>query len=476
MFPALAHRWILLIFMVLSAILQFYMGNQLRSVPMWDVDSIFYGGIIWARTGSLYYPSVYYITYLRYFAMFSIQWGAVFLFRNLYWVYSFFGGTDLHYLALLWNVAMVQAMVFSLYCAAKRLKGLQGGLFVILLLAIFLPFHFMGGIYYTDTLAMPFIAIAFSLYLRGRDEAVHDKKILLFVAVGAAIAMGGALKGTVIIILIAICIDMLLTKKQDWIPRLVCIGAMVFAFLLIYGGFNLYMSRIVIGPELIERYQLPFSYWAMVGLQGYGSFCSNDFLFTMSIPDLATRQSETFRIFLERLQEHGLGGMLNLFAAKFTINFGDGTYEMHRIYGQSPINTTLLHDIILSNGRNFNAYAHLASGFTVAMLILMIIASVFSLIKKGEPSHTAVPWLSFFGLMLFLVFSESGGRLSMILFPTLVIGAMIGLSIIESLSDQFYNKCTGNDLNFCTQQETIEQTVFHETDDKQEDMLEEDTI
>ncbi|MCL2527863.1 MAG: glycosyltransferase family 39 protein [Defluviitaleaceae bacterium] len=434
-----AHRRILIIFMVLSAVVQLYIGNRLRFVPMWDVEAIFHGGRMWAITGSLdNYRYAFGGTYLQYMARKSVQWGGAFLFRTLFQVYSFFGGTDLHYPALVWNVAMVQVMVFAIYSAAKRIKGLQAGMYVLFLLTIFLPFHFFGGVYYTDTLSMPFVAIAFSLYLRGKDEGTLKKKLLFFAIAGVAAAIGGVLKGTAIIIFIAIIIDLLLTMEKGWKQRLLSAGAMIIAFLLVYGGFYMYMSRVVIGPELTARYRLPRTLWMMMGLEGYGQYNTNDYRHITYLPNVAARQSEATRIFNERLRGHGVRGMANLWSAKMTINFGDGTFEMHRIYHLAPVNQSPMHDMVLSHGRYFNAYLHVATGFTTAMYLLMVAAAFRAFIRPGRHKHTAVPWLSIFGLMLLLTFWESGGRLSMSYFSVLVIGAIIGISTIEPLIAAFY--------------------------------------
>jgi len=455
------HKRILIIFIALSAILQFVIGNRLRFTPLWDVEAIFGGAQMWALTGELDGPGAFGTTfgmhggasyvfqgsYLRYLAMKSVQWGGAFLFRWLFWVYNLFGGTDFHIPALVWNVTMVQAMVFALYSAAKRLKGLQAGLYVLFLLCIFLPFHFFGAVYYTDTLSMPFVAIAFSLYLKGRDEATLRKKLLFFAACGLAAAVGSVLKATAMIVLIAIFIDFLLVKeKKGWAQRLLCAGALAFGFIIIYGGFYMYMSRRVIGPELTERYRIPRTHWAMLGLQGYGHYNTWDFNFTLGFRDLETRQIETSRLFRERLRGQGVIGMGNLYSAKFTINFGDGTYELHRILHLAPVNQTRLHHMVLGHGYNFNAYRHIATGFTTAMLLLMLVMAIRAFIKPSR-EHTAVPWLSFFGLALLLTFWESGGRLTMAYFPMLVIGAIIGLSVVQPWLTNLFENISKKELS-----------------------------
>jgi len=410
---------------------------------MWDMEAIFDGGRLWALTGTLDNHTVFHGTYLRYFAMKSVQWGGLFLFRVLFWVYNLFGGADLHRPALLWNVAMVQVMVFSLYSAARRLKGPQAGLFVLFLLCVFLPFHFFGAVYYTDTLSLPFVAMAFSLYLRGRDEELLRNRLLFFAACGLSVAVGAALKTTALIVFIAILIDFLLRAEKDWLRRrLLGAGIAVLAFLIAFGGFYMYMSRLVIGPELTERYRLPRTHWAMMGLYGNGAYNPSDFQFTMDIPDLATRQSETTRVFNQRLREHGVSGMARLYATKFSINFGDGTYELHRILHLNPVNHTRLHEFTLGSGQHFNAYLHVASGFTTALLLFMLAGAFYAIFKRESIITTAVPCLSFFGLVLLLTFWESGGRLSMNHFPLLVIGALFGISILEPMLSNLKTEAT----------------------------------
>ena len=74
------------------------------------------------------------------------------------------------------------------------------------------------------------------------------------------------------------------------------------------------------------------------------------------------------------------------------------------------------------------------------MLILMLAGALHAFLKQGDAKHTAVPWLSFFGLLLLLTIWEVGGRLTMNHFPMLVIGAIIGLSIADPLLLRFRSK------------------------------------
>ena len=426
------HRIILSAFLALSAIIQLILGNRLRFVPMWDVEAIFDGARYWALTGSLDNPTFFHITYERYFAMFQNQWGSVFLFRMLFSVYDFFGGSDFHWPALVWNVAMVQVMAVALYSAANRLKGRRAGLYVLFLLTVFLPFHFFGAVYYTDTLSMPFAAIAFSLYLRAKDEDSPLKKLLLFMACALAVAVGAAIKFNLITVFIAILIDFLLTKEKGLQLRLYCAAAAVAAVVIILGSLNLYMNRLI-GPEMTDRHRIPRTHWMMMGLNHYGRYSWDDFQFTMNIPDLATRQRETTRVFFERLRGHGISGMSRIYASKFSINFGDGTYEMHRILHQDPVNHTRLHNMVLAHGRHYATYKHIATGITTALLILMLAGALHAFWNFGSTRFTAVPWLAFFGLVLLLTVWESGGRLTMNHFPLLVVGGVIGLSIVEQM-------------------------------------------
>jgi len=438
------QRRILIIFLVVSAILQFIIGNRLRFTPIWDIEAIFEGARLWMQTGTLDYPAYFHTTYETYFARFSNQWGALVLFRWLFWLYERLGGTDFHFAALAWNVVMVQVMAFSLYASAKRLKGPNAGLYVLFLLAVFLPFHFFGAVYYTDTLSMPFVAIAFYLYLRGKDEERLGRKIAIFALCGLAVTVGVAIKFNAIIILIAIAIDYLLTnERKGWHLRLISIGTAAIIVITLLSGFFAYMNRLI-GPEMIDRHRTPRMHWVMMGFNHNfdGRYNRHDDWFTIGIPDLETRQSETSRVARERIRGLGVGGVTRLAARKFAFNFGDGTYELHRILFSIPHNETVLHQLVLIDGGGYSAYKHIATGFTTAFLILMLAGAILAF-KKHE--NTAVPWLSFFGLALILTVWETGARITMNFFPMLVIGAIIGLSVINPLlTTAFSENPSGN--------------------------------
>ena len=417
---------VLFLFIVAAAALQLLIGYRLRFTPMWDFDAIFNGGAIWAETGSLYAESYYHGNYAEYFAMFQNQYGGLFVFRFIFGICRLFGSNHYDTAALVYNVAMIQVMVFAVYYAAVRLRGVRGGVFSLFLMGVFPPFYIMGAVYYTDALSMPFAAATFALYLRARGEANLKKKVLLFSLCGLAAAFGAAVKFTVMIVLIAVVIECFLEKGMPIAKRAACVAAAGLTAILCISGLNAYIDS-KLAPELIDQRRIPKTHWIMMGLQGDGTYNPGDYAFTMSIPDLKTRSEETARVAWERAGELGAGGLLSLFCKKIAVNFGDGTFNMAMFLDDGPVHQSSLHEVVLSGGKYFDIYAHISTGYICAVFAAMLYGTV-KIIRKRQldeyVTFSVVPFLSLFGLLLFSLIWESASKMPFCFFPILVIGAV----------------------------------------------------
>jgi len=417
-------RLVLFVFMAVTFVLLIAIGYRLRFTPVWDVDALFTGGALWAETGTLVNPSKHGGTYDGYFAMFANQLGGVFLFRCLFAVYGLFGGSDYHIAALVYNVIMLEIMVLALYDAAKRLGGVRAGVYALFLLGIFIPFYTMGAVYYTDVLTMPFVVIAFALYLRGREASLLRNKTALFAACALAATLGAVIKFTVMIVLIAVFIDYIIYNKDKWRVRLICCGAAALVVVVTLTAFHGYIGT-QLSPELVDQRRIPTTHWVMMGLQGEGAYDPGDYEFTKNLPDLATRQRETARVALQRVGELGPAGMYRLIRAKSLCNFSDGNYGMAGFLGTEPVFQTWMHDYVLANGKYYSTYLHISTALVCAFYIIGITGAALAFKKRPV---SVVPFLSLFGLFVFLAFWESGARLSLNFFPILLLSVVVAVT------------------------------------------------
>jgi 4-amino-4-deoxy-L-arabinose transferase-like glycosyltransferase len=428
-------RRALFVFMGVTAIVQLILGYYLCFTPEWDMRAIFEGGRLWALTGTFEGGTFEGGSLPFYFAVNPNQYGGLFLFRCIFSVWHFFGGTDFYMAAVVYNVLALQVMVFAVYFAVKRLIGVQGGVFSLFLLGIFLPVYVMGAAYYTDVLSLPFVACVFALYVYAKFEQRLWKRLALFAACGGVAAVGAIIKFPVVVVLIAAFFDLFLVnlpfrKRGIWRIHIACMCIAVCVASALFLGFRTYMDMDTkLDPQLIERYRLPLLHHMMMGLHGSGRYNHGDFAFTWSFPDRATRQNEVMNAIERHISDLGVAGMLRLAINKARLNFGDGTYALQDLLGVGPVRKNRLHEYVLGNGTHFNSYAILSTSLLCALYSLML-AGAACFIRK--PGVTLVPWLSLLGLLLFLTFWETNQRYTTNFFPMLIIGASLGMSALAA--------------------------------------------
>jgi len=414
-------------FVVLSAVVQILVGLRLRYLTYWDIDAVFGGARNWALNGN-------FDQYMDYYARVAPNNSfAMFLLMLVFKVYSLFGGTDFFAVAVIFTVLLLQASTCALYGIAKQVSGVSGGIITLFLLAVFLPFYTMGAAFYTDILSLPFVPLIVYFYLRGCNENKFSRKLFFFVACGFFAAIGALIKFTVIIVLIACVIDWVLNNKE-WNfkhlkSRLPALGAGICVAVLLIASFFAYFDSLLDEQAVYEN-RLPTSHYFMMGLNhNDGLFSQEDQDFTMSLPNLDDRKKEIPPLILERVKEHGFGGLIAHFSMKFYINYQSGTLAQGELFRLSPQNETALHDIVLYDGCYFPVYNHMVTAQLLAYIFFGLIG-VFIFFRK---SKFCVPWLALVGMTLFLMVWESGNRFIASSFPLILLCAALSLANIDKL-------------------------------------------
>jgi len=419
----------LFVCMAVTGVLQLIAGYWLEATPLYDPDAVFNGARVWASTGTLNQVGYLFGTYENYFAMYKNQYGSLFLFRCLFSVWNFFGGENLKTAALLYNVAALQLMIYAMYFVGKRLADVRGGVFSILLMALYLPFYTMGAAYYTDVMSMPFVIFVYAIYMRAKTENSSIKKGVLFAFCGIIAAIGATIKFPVIIILIAVLIDIIFSR-ENWRMIARYIGLVAGAALLLFFCFYAYMGT-KISPKLVDKMRIPVTNQIMFGLRPSG-FNSLDQQFTVNLPDLETRKRENMRIIAERLHIKGVAGLFNkVFTEKARWNYGDGTLNLNAALSYNPVRRNSLHEIVLATGRNHREYAFYATSFVCALYFLTIMGAF--LLARGRPMESGggVPWVSLFGMLGFLTIWEANSKFATTFFPMFILGSTLALSVFS---------------------------------------------
>jgi len=418
---------ILIAFIVISTIVSITLGIKLRYEPMWDLESVFYGGLEWAQTGD-------FKTYHSYFATFPHNIPTLLLFRCLFGVYIFFGGNDYYAVAVVLAVLLLQVSVYAIYDSVRRLLDIRAAIMALFIIAIYLPFYTMGAVFYTDVLSLPFIAVAFNLYVRFKTAESFKHKLVYAVIFGACIGIGALIKTTVLILFIACLIDWAVNNK-DWKLKnikfdLLNITATTFIIAAIMIPYNLYVNNAY--ADQLYKHRVPLTASILVGLNEDtgGAYTWRVARQYFSLENVDAREAEVRRLISHRLEEIGFPGLVRHLGVKLGVAFRSGTFDQAWHIGAGTTDSTVLHEIILPDGRYFPVYNYFSTALMLGMLVFAIISALArSLIRplKLVGSRLCAPWVALIGLAMYLMIFETGNRLPMNFFSLMVICAVQGL-------------------------------------------------
>lgn len=405
-------------------LLEFVLALNLRHGVWYDAAALFDGAAEWAETGS--FPSFY-----EYYGWFPNNLGGMTFLYVFFKAASLVGFTDWYAVSALVNSALLTASMAAAALACRKLAGARAGVLALVAFALSPQFWFLGGAVYTDTLSMLFPILIFYLYLLSR-EAKGGKKLLFYLLIGLAAGVGGLVKITAVIMVIALVVDLLL--RREWKDLLALAACALALTLALSGALNACMYSRHLSREEAAKNNTPLLHWVMMGLKGDGYYNPEDYEFTRSLPPEGRNRVLLGEI-ARRVGERGPLGMADLFSKKSAADFGDGTYGADDFLKIYPETDTPLHRFLLPDGERFGLYRGAVSALHLALLGWML-AGACRVVRRGEQEarRDRLPlYLAFFGVWLFLMFWETNRRYFSNFAPVMIACAALALADLGPL-------------------------------------------
>ncbi len=344
------------------------------------------------------------------------------------WVILFkiFSSAGIKNTQLALNIFNGALLFFSAWLTEKSTQLLVGeeysGMGLMLCVAL-CPFSLYTVLAYTDTFSIIFLALALYFYIRKiKDRGnywVNLRAFSLFIAIGAS------MKVSVLVVAIAALIDLSISDKNV-AERMI---SLVLVVLISLGGFSTLKHLHENSPFLPEydyNYTIPYTHWVMMGLNGLGGYCDDDYqLITLQYPDKESRRAANIDEIIHRVKEKGPVGMMRHVADKLSFIYGDGTFTASQKLDRAAVKGSALHNYIiyLSGGYKYLGYTSLA--YFMAML-LFISTGMFIAIKRKN-TDLVMPALSLVGVTCFLILWEARTRYILNFLPVFVILAVFGI-------------------------------------------------
>lgn len=397
-----------LIMLVIMLIIQFVLALSMISKPVTDwmvIDEVSKSYAVNGNMEHIYDNLPYNRDYL---ARYTNNNGIVVLLSFYYRImYMIFGTIPIEAPVIL-NTLFISASVVFCFLIAKKAFGNFHALITMILCFLFLPYYTYCTYFYTDSISMPFAILSIYLFICGYDSKKMIYKILLFFFSGVSCAVGFALKGSIIIVLVAVIIYMI---YKGGIKRILLGSGMIIAgFLALTISFNGLVSSLQITTdEILEKEQYPLTHWIMMGLKDNGNYNQEDSTFTYRAGNYEEKKAANIEEIGNRISEYGVFGLVNHIVIKANFTWSDGTYWIsHHIY--EPYNDyNFLHQFFLMEGNCYFIFLSISSGMQLLMLI-MICFSLFSSVQKQRFDYITLMHIIIFGVYLFFLIWETRSR------------------------------------------------------------------
>lgn len=414
--------WILLIFLALYGILQLLIALKLRFVPVFDLEAIWGGAIEWYETGD-------FVQHEWYFYRNKNNMGGLLV---LYLANLLMGGITRDYflIGVVVNVLGILITVCLLALSCRDLWGAVAGVLVLVMVSMMLPYLFMGAAFYTDALSLPYVMAVLYVFIRMIKTKKMSYQILAALIIGCLGAIGGWIKGTTWIVVMAAGIVLFLRKNAKTVAF--CGGSILIAAFAV----NILVQAAIYGNHLQEKDRRsevpPSTHWIMMGLEGNGAYNPQDFEFTYSFTDYEERDRAIEREIINRIRKRGIGGMLELFTSKTVMDYGEGTLGLSDFLDDGPINDSSFHDYVLYQGQHYSIYRGYCS-IIVFSFLLFFLYGVYQKcgnVNQGEGANTLIH-VSFLGIFALLMIWETNYRYFTNYTPILILGGVMGIMGIQ---------------------------------------------
>ena len=419
-------------FLAVTFLLQLLPANALRFTPAWDMGAVYNGALSWIEHGDL-------SEYSEYFLYFPNNFGTLLLYKI---VFSLTGWADPFLTAAVMGSLSVTVTRFAAVLLCKKTAGMRYAYACMLLLLLCPPLYFMGIAFYTDTLSLWAPVLALLLFVCGRQSQKLPAKLGWYAGAALAAAFGAQIKFTVIIVVIAEGLTLLIRKEWKELLLAGIVHALVIA--AVFGAVSgIYYRNF--DRETAARQNTPLTHWFMMGAQGDGRYNGGDYDFTRSFSTVEERDTAVRAEVLRRYREMGAEGILQLWARKTAVDFGDGTCGISDFLDDGVMNRSGIHDWLLYEGRYYRYWQAICNG-SLLLLLLLAVGSVLGFLRRGQQAEekTAllriILYMNFLGIWCFLMLWESSPRyfsnsMGMIL-VTAVLGIPDMLRAAEGLTER----------------------------------------
>ncbi len=410
------NRRILKVILVISVLLiQIIVAFKLLVVPStWDMYGVWKNAISLATTGQFHQI---------YFAMYPNNIGLLLILTGYCKLVNALLGEIPLLSAVFLNLLIIDLSILLIYNIANKIwgRGQANAAFVLCLISS--PFYLYIPIFYTDTFSMLPMLGSLYFFVLARESVRIYQKVLLYFGCGVSVFIGFRIKGSVVIILIAILLFVILKEKLK--PAVIALACILIAFSSSYAIYSVsFKTSQIIPEELFERYQFPVTHWIMMGLNGIGNFNPGDRDFTASFETYDEKMAATVDELKDRISKLGYVGVLLQFNKKASsYGWNYGTFFAERYLGDigdQPAHYNIMHEFVLTNGK-YHRYFYGLTQTIYIIIFLMAVLSMMISIKMHDFGIKSLLIIIMAGALVFFMIWETHPRYIFNFYPIMIL-------------------------------------------------------
>lgn len=378
-----------------------WMGTHLETVGNNDFGSVYHSAETWVLEGR--FPEI------NYFSVYPNNMGAFLLLKDCFQLAHWLGTDRFFLVGLGLNLLSIEAGILGCFQLARSLWDDRVGLTAAFAVALWPPLYFWVAVFYTDMLTFGFGPWVLYLALRaGRAmESSRPKGMAWMAAAGLLAGLGGCIKATALIPLVAGCVWLAL-DRLDWKRWLPGALAAVLAAGAVLAGLQLRVNAWL--PAENRQMALPAEHWVMMGLVGDGSYNHADYLVSTSIADPAQRKEYARSEIAARLTQRSPAKFLQFAQIKQLRSWGSGNADVSPFLEAEPLKPGIALQLGASYGEYHFVYQYASQSWQVVMLALLAAGAWLGWRRSDWRLRLGLCAGSVLGVWLFLLLWEAGQR------------------------------------------------------------------
>jgi len=337
-------------------------------------------------------------------------------------------------IGLVINCLCIDIGLFYTYLMLKKISKESAKPYFIFC-SLFSPLICYLPIFYTDTFTLPFVATSiYYLYIY-----IYEKqKAKYLVIAGLLLGIGGIVKPTALIILLALIVFLILDNKKSNQINYYKFFTILFTFLMIpFISYKIYVKYYFYDNNFYNS-KIPMNHYIMMGLKDNGGFNQDDYEYTSKIVGIDNKKKADNRILKSRLKKKITNNtLISFYNKKISYTWTDGTFFAWQKLIRYPKNKKNV-KYISSNDNSDILYWTISNVEWSILILLMIVGAI---LRKYLPEKLQeiqfITDLSIFGLLLFLLLWETRSRYILNFTPCFIISGYIGIQSINNFFKKY---------------------------------------